>query len=129
MDNNYKIQLLEDEKESSPLICLELGMLYQEVRMYDKSESAFKKACTLLPGNLYPRFLLLKLYIEKGDRTKLIVLANDLLSSNNPKITTDIKLELYKILFWNRPEETKKNQIYPQRTEVVNAQYDSAIQN
>ncbi len=84
-----------------PLTYLELGLLYQTVKEYDKAEKAFIKAANNLSNNTYPRFLLTKLYEIKGDRDKVNRLATELIQLEGQKMSGALKLELQKLLLWS----------------------------
>ncbi len=98
-----KIKTLESGllQGKTPLSYLELGLLYQLVKDYDKAEEAFKKAIATLPDNIYPRFLLLRLYEAKGERMKVNALAKELMQANDAKMSIALKTELQKTAFWD----------------------------
>ncbi len=98
-----KIKFLETSLSlgQTPLASLELGLLYQQVKEYDKAEASFKKAIETMPSNIYPRFLLLRLYEAKGEQAKLHTLAKEMMQSDDSKISIALRLELQKMLFGN----------------------------
>ncbi len=95
-----KIKMLENGlvHGRTSLTYLELGLLYQTVKEYDKAEKAFKKVITALPDNIYPRFLLLRLYEAQGQKDEAYHLAEELMQSAGPRISLGLRLELSKIL-------------------------------
>lgn len=63
-----------------PMIYNRLGKNYQAMKHYNDAEKCFEMAENLVPHKLYPYYLLVKMYIEKGDTDKAIENANELLN-------------------------------------------------
>ncbi|MDR1155211.1 MAG: hypothetical protein LBL04_10885 [Bacteroidales bacterium] len=80
---------------------LELGLLYQQVKEYDKAEASFKKVIDAMPSNIYPRFLLMRLYEANGEQAKLNALAKELMQTDDSKVSTALRLEFQKMIFGN----------------------------
>ncbi|MDR1120355.1 MAG: hypothetical protein LBM08_05505 [Dysgonamonadaceae bacterium] len=89
---------------------LELGLLYQQVKEYDKAEVSFKKVIDAMPSNIYPRFLLMRLYEANGEQAKLNALAKELMQTGDTKVSTALKLEFQKIIFENLENTTSNLQ-------------------
>jgi tetratricopeptide (TPR) repeat protein len=49
-----------------PMLCNVMGKNYQSLKQYEFAEQSFRKAINLVPGRLYPHYLLAKLYYEMG---------------------------------------------------------------
>ncbi|MFC5410321.1 O-antigen ligase family protein [Larkinella bovis] len=55
-------------RTSDPVLYMNLGNAYAKLTEYAKAEQAYKKACSIIPNRLYPRYLLAKLYQATGNR-------------------------------------------------------------
>jgi uncharacterized protein HemY len=94
-----KIKYLETGMQGyTPLTNIELGILYQINKNYNKAEEAFKKAIAALPSNAYPRFLLLKLYNAKGEKDKAKDIAKEIILSGTSKMSTAMRSGLQALL-------------------------------
>ncbi len=127
----------------TPLSYIELGILCQTIKEYDKAEVAFKKATATLPDNVYPRFLLLRLYEAKGEWATANRMARELMQSDHSKMSLGLKQKIYKSLHWNANagktmESPKgvatelakdKGQNYPMRKISASTQPDTRFQN
>ncbi len=98
-----KIKVLEAgiQQGKTPLSYLELGLLYQTIKDYSKAETAFQKAASTLPNNIYPRFLLMRLYEVKGERVKVNQLAQELAQVDESKMSIGLRSELHRFCFLN----------------------------
>ncbi|GAB3927532.1 O-antigen ligase family protein [Larkinella terrae] len=52
---------------SDPFLYMNLGNAYLKLNQYTQSEKAYKKAVSIIPNRLYPRYLLARMYVETGD--------------------------------------------------------------
>lgn len=104
MDNKQKeaIKILEECKQydSESNLYLVLGQSYQGIQEYTKAESYFYKAINMIPYKMYPRYLLVKLYAETGQKQKAIIEGNRLLTmkvKNTSTAVEDMKDDIKKI--------------------------------
>ena len=56
-----------------------LGDNYMQLRQYTLAEKAYKRAGYMQPAMFYPKFLLVKLYVETNNEQKAVSLAKKLL--------------------------------------------------
>ncbi len=56
-----------------------LGLSYQALKRYKASEACFRTNANLVPGTLYPKYRLVKLYLETKDTASAIALADTIL--------------------------------------------------
>lgn len=52
---------------ADPILYTNLGNAYARLKRYDQAETAYRKAISIIPNKLYPRYLLANLYVETGD--------------------------------------------------------------
>ncbi|MEQ8927564.1 MAG: O-antigen ligase family protein, partial [Fulvivirga sp.] len=60
---------------SDPYLFNSLGQCYQALKMYEEAELCYLHAYYLIPHKFYPRYLLVKLYEERGDLASAKILA------------------------------------------------------
>jgi O-Antigen ligase len=56
-----------------------LGLSYQALKRYKASENCFRTNANLVPGALYPKYRLVKLYLETKDTARAMALADTIL--------------------------------------------------
>ncbi|PKQ66515.1 hypothetical protein BZG01_10845 [Labilibaculum manganireducens] len=86
---------------SDPILYTALGDAYKALKKYDKAEKAYLQAWCIIPHKFYPKYLLAKLYVEKGENDKARDIAKELLSKDvkvESKAIEEIRNELNKML-------------------------------
>lgn len=68
------------EKTSDPFLFTIEGDNHKGLKDYANAEKCYTYAMFMIPNRLYPRYLLAKLYFEKGDTTKAIMAANQIIN-------------------------------------------------
>ena len=74
-----------------------LGENYTHLKIYDQAEAALNNSCHMIPHRLWPRYLLVQMLWEKGDKERCAKLAQELLSTEVKKeslAVTEIKQDL-----------------------------------
>ncbi|WET69014.1 O-antigen ligase family protein [Sphingobacterium sp.] len=71
----------EDLKNSSVVQCA-LGDSFKALHNYNMAENAYLNASSMVPGRLYPYYLLLKLYEEKNDEISALHMAEFILTKS-----------------------------------------------
>ena len=97
------IEVLEKASKlvSDPYLYNSLGNCYQAVKNYKKAEASYLHAFYLIPHKFYPRYLLVKLYEEMGEREKAVALAQQVLTMKVKVPSTainEIREEMEKVL-------------------------------
>lgn len=88
---------------NNPTLYNTLGCNYQNIGNYSDAENCFKSSIHLLPGRIYPYYLLSKLYLESGyfDRNKAIEMAS-IVMTKHPKVYSkaidEMRVEMKMIL-------------------------------
>ena len=86
---DVSLEILKETTKLScdPMILNIMGLNYQNKGEYDKAEKLFIRSIHLLPGRLYPYYLLAKLYAVRSfyDEEKMINMANVVLNKE-PKV-------------------------------------------
>lgn len=72
--------------QNSLIVQTAKGDSYKAIKKYRSAEKAYLQASNMLPGRFYPKYLLVKLYLEEGQKEKAVRLAKEIL-------TKDIKIE------------------------------------
>ncbi|GAB3896979.1 O-antigen ligase family protein [Larkinella knui] len=57
-------------RTADPVLYTNLGNVYLKLDKYDLSEKSYKKAISIIPNKLYPRYLLAMMYLKTGDSVK-----------------------------------------------------------
>ena len=68
-----------------PMLYNIMGKNYQAMKAYDLAEASIRKSAQIVPNRIYPYYLLMKLYIETGDREKAVENA-DIVLTKEPKV-------------------------------------------
>ena len=68
-----------------PMLYNIMGKNYQAMREYDMAEANFRKAALIVPNRVYPHYLLMKMYIETGNKEKALESAETVLTKE-PKV-------------------------------------------
>ncbi|MDR2145082.1 MAG: hypothetical protein LBE91_01300, partial [Tannerella sp.] len=92
---------LSIEKSSNPNSYLLLGQSFQKLKKYSEAETAYKTVIHMIPYKLYPKYLLTRLYMEKGDTVNAKNQAIEILETQEKVPTTaakEIKDEMKKYL-------------------------------
>lgn len=105
LNKDYEKSILHLEKatqlNSNPNAFIMLGNSLRAVKRFDEAEMFYKTASAIIPNRLYPRYLLVNLYNEMGERQKAIELAEEILYTEEKVITTagkEIKAEMAELL-------------------------------
>lgn len=86
---------------SDPILYTALGDTYKALKEYDKAEKAYLYACNINPSRFYPKYLLAKLYVEKGENNMAKSVAKELLSKEvkvESKAIEEIRTELKRLI-------------------------------
>ena len=75
----YKFAL---QSTSSPDIITKTGFCFQQLKMYDSSEHYYTITENMQPYKISPKFMLLKLYLQKGDSTMIKAKAIEIKNMN-----------------------------------------------
>lgn len=82
---------------SDPNTFITLGQSLQQLKQYHEAEHAFQIATGITPSKLYPKYLLVKLYIEMQQTDKALKLAEIIINAKEKVPTTagtEIKTEM-----------------------------------
>ncbi|PIQ08105.1 MAG: hypothetical protein COW71_13520 [Ignavibacteriales bacterium CG18_big_fil_WC_8_21_14_2_50_31_20] len=97
------ITILEKAKNlnSSNNLYVLLGNSYSAINNYENSEKAYTKAINIIPNRLYPKYMLVKMYVKNNKRDKAKNLALQIINSK-AKVTSlaekEIKKEMQELL-------------------------------
>lgn len=86
---------------SNPNAFIILGSALQKSKQFREAENAFLAACGITPAKLYPKHLLVKLYLEMKETQKALDLARIILTIREKIATTagkEIKAEMNKLI-------------------------------
>lgn len=72
---------------SNTVLYIAIGDSYLNIKEYDLAENAYENAINMVPNRLYPKYLLLKLYIQNGQAEKADSAAN-IISNTKLKINS-----------------------------------------
>lgn len=92
-DEAIKILNAAMYKQNTPLTQITLGECYQELRKYSLAEKAYLDAYFMVPKKIYPQYLLVKLYLLRGQRKKALELANKLINLK-PTVDSEASIEM-----------------------------------
>lgn len=76
------------ELTSNPNAFITLGNSFKELKRYEEAEQAYKTASGITPAKLYPRYLLVLLYIEMQETEKALIMANYIINAEEKIATT-----------------------------------------
>ncbi len=65
---------------NDPMFYVLIGNNYKDLKFYDLSEEAYKKAYSVMPNRLYPLYQLMILYDETGNRTESRKIAQEIVN-------------------------------------------------
>jgi tetratricopeptide (TPR) repeat protein len=95
MKQEYKAAVKELElsvaKSSNPNSFILLGNSYKELGQFDRAKENYLVAINMIPSRLYPKYLLSKLLIEKGEDKEAKKWANEILNTKEKTPTTAAK--------------------------------------
>ena len=74
-----------------PILYNIMGKNYQAMKRYDLTEMNVRKSALIAPNRIYPYYLLMKLYIETGDKEKALENAQIVLTKEPKVLSTAIK--------------------------------------
>lgn len=92
-----------------------IGKNHQGLKQYEEAEHYFIRSTHLIPGRMYPYFLLVNLYAEPDNykEDKLLEAARQVLEFE-PKIPStaidEMRLEVKKILIANKSKQSPSNE-------------------
>lgn len=75
----YKFAL---QNTSSPDIITKTGFCFQQLKIYDSSKHYYTITENMQPNKISPKFMLLKLYLQKGDSTMIKAKATEIKNMN-----------------------------------------------
>lgn len=86
------IPVLQQAYEITPLysIARDLGICYQKLCLWTKAEEQFQLASRLIPGLIFPRISLLRLYQQTRQDEKAEKTANDILTCPVKKVSSSV---------------------------------------
>ena len=76
-----------------PMLYNVMGKNYKAMKKYDLAEQCLLKSTHIVPGRLYPYYLLMKLYVEMGDKQKARETAGIVLTKE-PKVQSQAVKEM-----------------------------------
>jgi tetratricopeptide (TPR) repeat protein len=76
-----------------PMLYNIMGKNYQAMKEYDLAEANFRKSTLIVPNRIYPYYLLMKLYMETGDKEKAIENA-EIVLTKEPKVQSTAVKEM-----------------------------------
>jgi len=95
---------------SDPHAFITLGNSFKELRRYKEAEQSYKTASGITPSELYPKYLLAKLYVEMHETRKAIKMAKLIIKAKEKVVTTagmQIKKEMKDLIDQNNKPVTK----------------------
>lgn len=72
-DSNAMLRM-GTQVSADPMFYIIMGNNYRDEQLYDLAKEAYEKAYSIMPNRLYPMYLLMMMYADKGDEA----LANDM---------------------------------------------------
>ncbi|TFF36137.1 O-antigen ligase family protein [Mucilaginibacter psychrotolerans] len=69
-----------EQINNSTIVQLAIGDSYMGMKQYAKAEQSYHTAWLMVPGRFYPKYLLVKLYLESGQNAKAVTVARELLT-------------------------------------------------
>ena len=104
-NKNYKkaIKALENAAKltSDPYLFIYLGNCYLGIKNYKKAEESYSHSFYLMPHKFYPRYLLVKLYLEMEERDKAVFMARQIMKMKIKVPSTaieEIKAEMVELI-------------------------------
>lgn len=96
------INVLERAKgeTADPFLYTNLGEGYQKLKQYSLAEQAYLHASHMIPNRLYPKYLLAKMHLEKGDTLKARGMAQKIVDTKEKiesSATRQMKEEMRKV--------------------------------
>lgn len=86
---------------TDPFLYIGTAECYREKNNFSESEYYLKKASQMIPNKMYPKYLLVQLYVQKGDRLSALSLAQEILSMpvkiNSPAVI-QIRTEMNQLI-------------------------------
>jgi len=95
---------------SDPHAFITLGNSLKELKRYTEAEQPYKTAVGIIPSGLYPKYLLVKLYVEMHEIKKAIKIAKLIIIAKEKVQTTagtQIKKEMKDLIDQNNKSVTK----------------------
>ena len=95
---------------SDPHAFITLGNSLKELKRYKEAEQSYKTASGITPSELYPKYLLSKLYVEMHETGKAIKMAKLIIKKKEKVVTTagmQIKKEMNDLIDQNNKPVTK----------------------
>jgi tetratricopeptide (TPR) repeat protein len=92
-DKSNTVLLRAVQISCDPMLYNIMGKNYQAMKQYEQAEMALVKAAQLVPGRLYPWYLLTKLYVEMGLDEKAAETAKIVLTKE-PKVQSPAVREM-----------------------------------
>jgi|GEM_PF-648386 len=94
-DDVSSIKILNQAKLtiSDPFLYSNQGMSYTRLKNYSQAERCYKTAMCMIPNRLFPRYLLAKMYLEKGDTLSAKHMAKEIINTNE-KVVSEASLEM-----------------------------------
>ena len=86
---------------NTTIIQTAMGDSYRSLKYYDSAETAYLSASFMIPGRLYPKYLLAKLYDETGQKKKAVSTAMEILRhipGTSSEAADDMKQEMQEML-------------------------------
>ena len=74
-----------------PMLYNIMGKNYQAMKRHDLAEENFRKSALIVPNRIYPYYLLMKLYIETGDKEQALENAHIVLTKEPKVMSTAIR--------------------------------------
>lgn len=74
---------------SDPFLLSNIGENYKLQGKYYVSKRYYRKAITMVPNRIYPRYLMVLMLLEKGDSLEAKVISNEILNSNEKIVTNE----------------------------------------
>lgn len=108
-DHLEAIKILNEAKKHINTYSVEIALSksYKDISNYKKAEEALVTACYMMPNRFYSHYLLIKLYEETNECSKMIKLAKELLKKEvkipSPAIK-EIKEEIQSLINLNQYE-------------------------
>lgn len=100
---NNAIAILKQAEKSYPntIVYTAIGNSYKALNLYTKAEQAYLYAWYMNPSRFYPKYLLVRLYNENGQKEKAVNVANELLHKRikvESEAIREIKAEMNEIV-------------------------------
>jgi tetratricopeptide (TPR) repeat protein len=86
---------------ADPFLYSNLGEGYRMLKQYSMAEQAYQQASNMVPNRLYPKYLLAKMYVERGDTLMAQGVAKAILNTKEKiesPATREMKEDMRKII-------------------------------